>query len=150
ESAARDRMEETTVITREDDLKGYFEPGAKPRERWGTGIEYERFGVFRDSGLPIPYEGPASVEAVLQRLVGDRGWAPGLEGGRILGATRGETRITLEPGGQLELSGAVHRVLSEARQELQAFLIDVEEVSQPLGIVWLGVGLHPLASVESI
>jgi glutamate--cysteine ligase len=143
-------MDLTTIIAKEDDLQGYFEPGSKPRERWGIGIEYERFGVFRDTGLPIPYDGPASVETILRRLVGDRGWAPYEEDGRIFGASKGNTRITLEPGGQMELSGAVQRSLADAREELMGFVTEVDDLSQPLGIAWLGVGLHPIASLDSI
>src|SRR5437867_7313102 len=72
------------IITREEDLHGYFETGSKPRERWGIGLEYERAGVFRDSGRAVPYEGPASVETILNTLAKNAGWAPILESGRVL------------------------------------------------------------------
>ncbi len=143
-------MDLTAIITKEDDLHGYFELGSKPRERWGIGIEYERFGVIRDTGAPIPYDGPASVAEILRRLVVDRGWTPNEEAGFLFGATKGRTRITLEPGGQMELSGAVHRGLSDARAELQAFVTEIDGLSQPLGIAWLGVGLQPIAPLDSI
>src|SRR6266498_3762267 len=106
------------IIAREEDLNGYFESGCKPRERWGIGLEYERAGVFRDSGRAVPYEGPASVETILNTLAKTAGWTPIQEGGRTLGLSRGATRITLEPGAQMELSGAVHRGLSTLRDEL--------------------------------
>ena len=143
-------MEPSRVITREGDLQGYFDRGTKPRDRFGVGIEYERFGVFRDTGRPVPYSGPASVEAVLRQLVRERGWTPCEEEGHLLGAAKGQTRITLEPGGQLELSGAVHRTLAGVRDELASFLAEIEEVSRPLGIAWLGIGLHPVARLEEI
>ena len=92
------------IITREEDLQGYFETGSKPRERWGIGLEYERAGVFRDSGRAVPYDGPASVETILNTLAKNAGWSPILEGGRIVGLSKGGTRITLEPGAQMELS----------------------------------------------
>src|SRR3989441_9570903 len=114
------------IITREEDLQGYFETGSKPRERWGIGLEYERAGVFRDSGRAVPYDGPASVETILNTLAKNAGWSPMLEGGRIVGLSKGGTRITLEPGAQMELSGAVHRGLLSFRDELAAYVAAVE------------------------
>ncbi|HEU4403306.1 MAG TPA: glutamate-cysteine ligase family protein [Candidatus Polarisedimenticolia bacterium] len=143
-------MEATSDITREEDLQGYFDLGAKPRERWGIGLEYERVGLFRDSGRAVPYEGPLSVETLLQKLTRDKGWTPHEEGGRILSLTRESTNITLEPGGQIELSGAVHRTLAPMRDELANYLQETDEVSRPLGIAWLGLGLHPLTPLEEI
>jgi len=143
-------MDPKAAIAREDDLQGYFDLGAKPRDRWGTGLEYERFGVFRDSGHPVPYEGTASVEAILRRLTGERGWTPSEEEGHILGASKGDTRITLEPGGQIELSGAVHKSLLAMRDELVAFLTEIDDLSRPLGLTWLGVGLQPLVPLDAI
>lgn len=138
------------VITREDQLDGYFEPGSKPRGRWGVGLEYERFGLLTDSGDPVPYDGPRSVSAILATLVREHGWEPSEEDGHLLGARRGGTRITLEPGCQMELSGAVHRDIGTLAAELQDYLTAVEEVSRPLGVAWLGIGMHPLAALERL
>src|SRR5881628_1412128 len=138
------------IITREEDLHGYFESGSKPRERWGIGLEYERAGVFRDSGRAVPYEGPNSVETLLNNLAKTGGWTPILESGRVLGLSKGSTRITLEPGAQMELSGAVHRSLSTLRDELASYVAAVEEVSRPHGIAWLGIGLQPFTPLDEI
>jgi glutamate--cysteine ligase len=143
-------MDPNTPITRDEDLQGYFESGAKPRERWGIGLEYERIGVLRGDGRAVPYEGPASVEALLGSLARDRGWEPHDEAGRILELRRGGTRITLEPGAQLELSGAVHRSLQSMKEELAAYVTEVDEASRPLGIAWLGLGLQPVTAVADI
>jgi glutamate--cysteine ligase len=137
-------------IGREADLEGYFEAGAKPRGRWGVGLEYERFGVLADTLAPVPYEGERSVEALLRRLVREHGWEPNEEDGRVLGARRGETRITLEPGCQVELSGGVHAGLEAMRRELQAYLEEIEAAAAPLGITFLGVGMQPLAPLARI
>jgi glutamate--cysteine ligase len=150
ECAHPNMSESQAVIRSEEDLDGYFEAGAKPRDRWGVGLEYERFGVLRDGVMPVPFEGPASVETVIGRLVHERGWAPTEEAGRLLGARDGETRLTLEPGCQLELSGGVHRDLEAMRAELAAFLAAVDAMSRPAGIAWLGVGMQPFAALESI
>jgi glutamate--cysteine ligase len=138
------------TIAREEDLQGYFESGSKPRERWGIGLEYERAGVFRDSGRAVPYEGPASVETLLNTLARTSEWTPILESGRVLGLSRGATRITLEPGAQMELSGAVHRNLTTLREELAAYTAAVDEVSRPYGIAWLGIGLQPFTPLDEI
>ncbi|MFQ5878033.1 MAG: glutamate--cysteine ligase [Acidobacteriota bacterium] len=143
-------MDPRTIIAREEDLREYFRSGVKPRERWGVGIEYERLGVFRDTGRAIPYSGPVSVEAVLRGLVRRRGWAAHEEDGHLLSLSRGSARVTLEPGGQLELSGAVHGTLAAAREELETFLREVEEVSRPMGIAWLGMGSQPISALEEI
>ena len=138
------------IITREEDLHGYFETGSKPRERWGIGLEYERAGVFRDSGRAVPYEGPASVETILNTLAKNAGWAPILESGRVLGLSKGGTRITLEPGAQMELSGTVHRGLHTLRDELASYVAAVEDVSRPHGIAWLGIGVQPFTPLDEI
>jgi glutamate--cysteine ligase len=143
-------MDQTSPITREEDLQGYFDLGARPRERWGIGLEYERIGVLRDNGRAVPFEGTASVETLLQNLVRSKGWAPHTEAERILALSKGSTRITLEPGAQLELSSAVHRSITSLRDELNAFLTEVEEESRSLGIAWLGLGLQPLSPLDEI
>ncbi len=143
-------MDPTTTIAREEDLQGYFELGAKPRERWGVGLEYERVGVFRESGRAVPYEGPVSVETLLKGLARERGWTPQEEEGRILALSKGATRITLEPGAQLELSGAVHKSLTSMREELSAFVTEIDDLSRPLGIAWLGLGLQPFSPLDEI
>ncbi|HUD71414.1 MAG TPA: glutamate-cysteine ligase family protein [Dongiaceae bacterium] len=133
------------VLTRESDLDGYFTPGSKPRAQWGVGLEYERFGLLADTLDPVPYDGPRSVLAVLSTLVGERGFDADTEDGHLLGAHRGGTRITLEPGCQLEMSGAVHRDLASMRAELLGYLEDVAQASRSAEIAWLGVGMQPLA-----
>jgi len=138
------------IISREEDLQGYFETGSKPRERWGIGLEYERAGVFRDSGRAVAYEGPNSVETILNTLAKNAGWTPIQESGRVLGLSKGATRITLEPGAQMELSGAVHRALSTLRDELASYVTAVEEISRPHGIAWLGIGVQPFTPLDEI
>ena len=137
-------------IEREEDLAGYFEAGAKPRARWGVGLEYERCGVRADDLSPVPYDGPRSVRALLESLVRDGGWQPDRDGDLLLGARHGATRLTLEPGCQLEMSGGVHADLDAARDELEWFLGSVAAASEPLGLRWLGIGMQPFASLAEI
>jgi len=114
------------VLTGPNDLEGYFDQGSRPREEWGVGIEYERLGVLQDSGQAIPYYGPRSVCAVLTRLVAAGGWRP-IYAGKDIIALEGEgPRVTLEPGGQMELSGAVHGRLVDLRDEVARFTTSVQ------------------------
>jgi glutamate--cysteine ligase len=137
-------------ITREEDLAGYFAAGAKPRARFGVGLEYERFGVHTGTLAPVAYDGERSVRALLERLTQGRSWVPDHENGVLLGAHHDTTRVTLEPGCQLELSGGVHPTLEAARRELSFYLDAIAAASEPLGIAWLGVGMQPLAPLGAI
>jgi len=137
-------------IEHEDDLLAHFVAGAKPRERWGVGVEYERIGVFRETGRAVPYAGERSVERLLNVMAGERGWEPHGEDGRVLALARGAAHVTLEPGAQVELSTGVHRSLLTLREEMQGCLADIEEASRPLGIALLGLGLQPLTALGDI
>ncbi|HEU5181202.1 MAG TPA: glutamate-cysteine ligase family protein, partial [Candidatus Polarisedimenticolia bacterium] len=132
------------------DLEGYFDQGSKPREEWGVGIEYERLGVFADSGRAIPYHGARSLSAILTRLVAHGRWRP-VYAGRNMIALDGEgCRLTMEPGGQLELSGGVHRRLVDLSNEVARYVALLHEHSESLGITWLGLGLHPFSTLAEI
>src|SRR5262245_31881765 len=137
-------------IEREADLAGYFDAGAKPRARWGVGLEYERFGVRSDDLSPVPYDGPRSVRLLLESLVAGGAWTPDREGDLLLGAHHGDTRLTLEPGCQLEMSGGVHHSLDAARDELAWFLDAVAAAAEPLGLRFMGVGMQPFAPLDTI
>lgn len=132
-------------------LRAYFESGFKPPSRFGVGLEYERFGIRTSPvGSPLPFEGPVSISTVFDALVRRFGWTAKEEEGRRLELARGESRITLEPGVQMELSGRVHRKLSGVAEELRAYLAEVKAVSDPLGIRWAACGTHPTARVDRI
>jgi len=93
-------------IESRNQLAEYLEDGCKPKADWRIGTEHEKFGYCKDSLKPLPYEGHRSVHAVLSALRDEFGWAPLLEGEHIIGLTKGKANVSLEPGGQLELSGA--------------------------------------------
>jgi glutamate--cysteine ligase len=143
-------MDDTATIAREEDLQGYFEPGSKPRERWGVGLEYERLAVFRETARAVPYEGPVSVESLLRALARDHGWTAHEEDGHVLSLSRAGARVTLEPGAQVELSSSVHRTLAGLQEELAAFLADIEAASRPFGVAFLGLGVQPISPLEDI
>ena len=130
-------------------LEAWFAAGEKPRDRWGVGLEYERLGVDAETGRAIPYFGSRSVSAVLDDLAA-LGWTPTLEDGHIIALERDGTRLTLEPGGQTELSSRVHRRLGDLQDELCGYIGDLARVARPRGIRWLGLGLHPFSRREEI
>jgi glutamate--cysteine ligase len=137
-------------IRRREDLFSPFQEAIKPRAQWRIGPEVEKFGVFADTRKPIPYEGDRSVLRILEELVELHGWTADREhdGAPIIALLRGEASVTLEPGGQLELSGSkcesIHRVCSEMRGHMR----EIGTLSRAMGVVWLGVGFHPFARRE--
>jgi glutamate--cysteine ligase len=137
-------------IRRRDDLLVPFVEACKPRDRWRIGPEMEKFGVLEENGLPLPYSGARSVLRVLEHLASAHGWAAEREvkGGPIIALVRGGASVTLEPGGQLELSGAQSDSIHEVCAELRGHLREIGAVSRSLRIRWLGIGFHPFARRE--
>ena len=133
----------------DDDLFVPLLTSEKPASEYAIGAEAEKFGVDHLTGASLPYaaENGRSVQTVLNSLVDHHGWTPEPEspGGPLIALRRGRASVTLEPGAQLELSGApladIHQICAEAR----GHLAELREISSELGIVWLGVGFHPFA-----
>lgn len=131
-----------------DDLFRPFFDAMKPRAEFRIGAEAEKFGVDAATGAPIPYEGPRGVRTILERLIERHRWTrvSEVEGGPLIALERNGASVTLEPGGQLELSGAplddIHAICAELREHLG----EVEDASSDLGLSWLGVGFHPFAT----
>lgn len=130
-----------------DDLLAPFHESEKPASAFRVGTEAEKIGVYRGDAGALPYEGERGVRAILDALSARYGWQPEAEyeGGPILALRRDGASITLEPGGQLELSGAPLETIHETAAELATHLRELEDVSQPLDIAWLGLGFHPFA-----
>jgi glutamate--cysteine ligase len=129
-----------------DELAAYFEAGEKPAERWLIGTEHEKFGFHTDDLTPIDYDGPRGVRAMLEGLHDRFGWSPIRDGDNIIGLTAPPEiggSITLEPGGQLELSGAPLTSVHQTCEEVNAHLAQVREVGEDLGIGFIGLGFSP-------
>jgi glutamate--cysteine ligase len=142
--------ENATPIEDINQLSEYFLEGVKPRAEWGHGIEYERIGVFNESGKTVPFDGERSIVTVLRELSHRYGWSPVYERGHLVELQRDKSVVSLEPGAQLEFSGSVHRDLSSLKGELAQFLEEVNDISKPLGISWLTIGLNPFTPIERI
>ena len=132
------------------DLVDLIASGEKPRAQWKVGTEHEKIGLLADTLRRVPYDGPRGIGEVLRRIAEQDDWEPIVEDGRTIGLSKNGASISLEPGGQLELSGAPLATIHETCHEFSAHLELVRRVSEPLGIVWLSLGIdpiHPLAEV---
>ncbi|HEY3948438.1 glutamate--cysteine ligase [Phenylobacterium sp.] len=125
-----------------EDLVAWFEKGAKPKDQWRCGAEHEKF-VFRlGSHAPVPYE-PQGIKALLDGLT-RFGWAPVLEAGNVIALERGKANVSLEPGGQFELSGAPLETIHDICEETGQHLSEVKTVADELGLGFLGLGFTPI------
>src|SRR5260221_3851121 len=135
-----------------DDLFVPFQQSMKPRSEWRLGAEAEKFGVYEATHAAVPYDGEKGIGGVLAALESRFGYKAvrEREGGPLIALERSYGSVTLEPGGQLELSGApladVHAILSETK----AHHAELHEICEPLGIAWLGFGVHPVARPEEL
>lgn len=138
---------ENLPIESRDALVSYLEAGCKPRESWRIGTEHEKFGFHKSDFSPIPYAGPNGVQALLNGLAERFGWLAIMEGENIIGLKLPNRpqggAITLEPGGQFELSGAPLTTLHQTCDEVHTHLAQVREVGDSLGIGFLGLGFSP-------
>ena len=131
-----------------DELIEYMRRGEKPPERWRVGTEHEKIGLYEADRSPVPYEGERGIGALLDTIAESDGWHRILEDGHVIALEKAGASITLEPGGQLELSGAPLRSIHETCDEFQTHLALMKRVSESPGIVWLGLGIHPIHPVE--
>ena len=142
--------EARTVIDGKRDLVAYLEQGAKPVSAWRIGTEHEKFPFLTDTLAPVPYEGRRSIRAMLTGLHERFGWAPIEEGPNIIGLLEPGNggSVSLEPGGQFELSGAQLETVHATCEEVHQHLAQVREVGDELGIGFLGLGFSPLWTRE--
>src|SRR5215471_13385529 len=141
---ARDQIDMAPVETR-DQLVACLEKGIKPKAEFRIGTEHEKFPFTIEGHNPVPYETRRSIRAVLEGMRMLLGWEPIMEGAHIIGLTSvtGGAAITLEPGGQFELSGAPVETIHETSSEIHAHLAQVGEIARPLGLGFLALGMSP-------
>ena len=145
---ARD-VSDTHPIASKDDLIAWIAAGEKPASAFRIGTEHEKFPFYRGDFAPVPYEGRAGaggIRALLEGMQERLGWEPILDAGHIIGLAgpEGGGAISLEPGGQFELSGAPLETLHETDEELAAHFADVKAVAEPHDIGFLLLGGSPL------
>ncbi len=141
---ARD-VSDTTPIGSRDDLVAYLEAGCKPKDAWRIGTEHEKIPFYTADLAPVPYEGERGVRRLLEGMQGLLGWEPIMEDDHPIGLydVTGGGAISLEPGGQFELSGAPLETVHQTCCELHAHLAQVKEIARPLGIGFLALGMSP-------
>jgi glutamate--cysteine ligase len=141
-----DNAEARATIESKAQLIGYFAAGEKPKADWRIGTEHEKFAFLTDTLQPVPYDGARSIRKLLEGLRDRFGWDGVYEGDHIIALAdpKGMANISLEPGGQFELSGAplesVHDTCAEVNEHLQ----EVREIGDALGIGFLGLGASPV------
>jgi glutamate--cysteine ligase len=131
-------------IERFEDLAAYLESGCKPKADWRIGTEHEKFGYCTDTLNPLPYDGPRSIRAMLEGIGSRYGWQPVLEQGNIIGLSRNGANVSLEPGGQLELSGAPLETIHQTCDEVNEHLREVQAVADDIGARFIGLGAAPI------
>ena len=134
-------VHETPIANRRE-LVDWIAAGGKSKDAWRIGTEHEKFGFRVDDLRPLTYDGPRGIQAVLEGLAAF-GWERVEEGGKLIALLRGLGSVTLEPAGQLELSGAPVQSIHQTCCEVEGHLAEVRRVADPLGIGFLGMGFHP-------
>lgn len=134
------------ILENVQDLKAWMEAGAKPKADWLIGTEHEKFGFNRNTLRPLAYGGENGIEAMLRGLT-RFDWEPVFEDGYLIAlqrdADKGGGSVTLEPGGQLELSGAPLASIHQTCSEVSGHLREVRTVADELGQGYLGLGFAP-------
>ena len=141
---ARDVVDETPIRSR-DELVEWIAKGEKPETKFRVGTEHEKVPFRLADNSPVSYDGPRGIRALLEGMQGMLGWEPIMEGENIIGlydVTHGGA-ISLEPGGQFELSGAPVDTIHQTCAELHAHLAQVKELADPLGLGFLSIGMSP-------
>ncbi len=142
---ARD-VSDTTPIESRDQLVAWIEKGCKPKSAYRIGTEHEKFPFYRASHAPVPYQGERGIRALLAGMQKSLGWEAILDGDNLIGLADGTQvggAISLEPGGQFELSGAPLETVHDTKAELKDHLDRLHAVARPLGVGFLGLGHSP-------
>ena len=145
--STREDTNQSPPIESKDDLIAWLAAGCKPPEQWRIGTEHEKFVFNTVDCTPVPYEGPTGINALMRSMIECCGWQPIEEAGNIIALKKAPGiaggNISLEPGGQFELSGAPLATVHETCAETGAHLREVLRVGEPLGIGFLGLGFSP-------
>ena len=127
----------------------YLASGSKPKADWRVGTEHEKIGFCNAKKLPLPYDGPCSIKAMLEGLQ-RFDWEPVKESGNLIALKRDGASVSLEPGGQLELSGAPLETIHQTCGEVSRHLREVREVADEIGAGFLSLGFRPDTKLEDV
>jgi len=135
------------LITNQQQLTDFLLRGARPQSEWGVGLETEKLVVDRHTGEAVSYE---RIRELLARLDGIGGWQGIYEQGNLIGLQGKRSSVTLEPGGQLELSGRFCCDISCSWRDLNRYRQHIVTMGYELDLVFLGLGVHPFSSLDKI
>ena len=152
--STREQGSQSATVETRDDLVRWIAAGEKPKSDWRIGTEHEKF-VFRTGSLaPVSYDGPDGIRALMEELIRRHGWIAIREGENIIALRRPDGEkggtISLEPGGQFELSGAPVETLHETAAETNEHLREVIDVGEDLAIGFLGIGFSPKWRLDEV
>jgi len=137
-------------IEHHEQMVEYLASGCKPKSDWRIGTEHEKFGYCKDTLTPLPYRGERSILAVLEGLRDRFGWTAIEENGNLIGLEKDGANVSLEPGGQLELSGATLSNIHETCDEVNAHLKEVKSIADELNVGFIGLGAAPTWSHDDM
>ena len=126
-----------------DQLTAFLAEGAKPKSEWRIGTEHEKFVYCRESLKPVGYDGPNGIRTILEKLAEKTGWEILRESGNPIGLKGEGASVSLEPGGQFELSGTPLETIHQTCDEVARHLDAVKAVADPLNISFFGMGFAP-------
>jgi glutamate--cysteine ligase len=142
--STREASAPSPLVAGKGDLIGWIAAGNKPQSHWLIGTEHEKFLFTTDGRKPVPYEGPRGVKALMEGLVARYGWQPIKEGETTIALKHPKGgNVSLEPGGQFELSGAALGTLHEVAAETEQHIAEVRAIGRDLGIGMMGLGHAP-------
>ena len=137
-------------IEHPEQMAAYLAAGCKPESKWRIGTEHEKFGFCQANQRPLPYSGPCSIKTILEALRDRFWWSPVLEADKLIGLTRNGANISLEPGGQFELSGAPLETIHDTAKELNQHLDELRGISDEIGAGFIALGAAPIWSHETM
>ena len=138
-----------TPIQGKADLIDRLASGCKPKSDWRIGTEHEKIGFATADNSPLPYDGPTSIKAMLEGLQ-RFDWTPEYEGENVIALKRAGASVSLEPGGQFELSGAPLEHIHQTCAEVSRHLREVKEVADEIGAGFLSLGFRPVTTLEDV
>lgn len=147
---SRDQQHNETPLRGYDDLTAWFHRGSKGDAQLGVGTEHEKFGYDLATLSPLRFEGPNGIHALLEALAARHGWGRVYDGDALIALERNGAAITLEPGGQFELSGRIVQRIEETEAELRSHLSEVAVEGAALGQRWSLFGMQPWHDLQDV
>ena len=142
-----------TPITSIEQLVRHHAKGERAVEAFKVGTEYEKFAFTEDSLKPLRYRGENGEPGILSLLEGMQsccGWQPQADNGEVIALSSDYGTISLEPGGQVEMSGRAYATVHETNDELERHVRELALLTEALGVRWLWGGLHPVHELGDI